>query len=74
MEFSKEDILAQCQHVEVFFDFSDDCSLNLEEYLLDHDLVEMIDDIPMLTYVGYNAIGYTKEELQNMYGDDYDEC
>ena len=69
MDFSYHETLDELRHVEQFYEFSPDSKLDVQEYLLDHDLVELIDDAVMVTYTGELALGYTKEELKDFYDD-----
>jgi beta-glucanase (GH16 family) len=75
-EFSKNTINKELEYVEINYDFSEDCSIELRNFLLKHSLVSYYDDVLMLTSTGEMEIGADKEDLRldNEFnqGEDYD--
>lgn len=69
MNISFVETMDELVHVEQFYEFSPDSKLEVQEYLLDHDLVELVEDTVMVTYAGELALGYSKEELKDFYDD-----
>jgi hypothetical protein len=67
---NKKVVTKELKHVELNFEFSEDCPIELRNYLLGKGYVNYYDDVLMLTHQGELQVGYTKEELQEMYGDE----
>lgn len=72
MNFSKEDIVSELEHIEYNFDFSEDCPLELQNLLFSDGLVEEIDGSIVTTTEGDILLGYDKEELRDRYDEEYD--
>lgn len=73
MRLSKEDkdiVKDQLEYIDEHFDFSETCPAELQDYMLEEGLVDIVDDVPMLTYTGQLLVGYSKESLQDIYDDE----
>lgn len=70
---NKKAVTSELKHVELNFEFSDNCPIELRNYLLTNNYVNYYDDVLMLTHQGELQVGYTKQELKDIYGDEDDE-
>jgi hypothetical protein len=63
----QQDIEDELQFIELNYEFSDECPVELRNYMLKKNLVKYYDDTLMLTPQGELLIGYSKAELQDRY-------
>ena len=64
--FSKAKVLSELLYVDINFEFSDECSIELRNYILGNNLAYYYDDVLMLTPSGETLIGLDD-------GEDYDD-
>ena len=56
---TKAELLEELEYIHLNYDFTSDCSTELKNYILKHNLANYdTDDILFLTASGENAIGY----------------
>jgi hypothetical protein len=70
---NKKNIIKELKFVEMNFEFSENCPIELRNYLLGHSFVNYYDDVLMLTHHGELQVGYSKQDLKDMYGDENEE-
>lgn len=72
MKFSRDTIINELQYIENNFEFSPECSVELQMNLFSNGLVEDIDGSIFTTYEGDILLGKDVEELKDIYNTDND--
>lgn len=65
-------ITKELKYIELNFEFSETCPIELRNHLLGKGYVNYYDDVLMLTHHGELEVGYTKQDLKDMYGEEDD--
>lgn len=69
----QQDVEDELQFIELNYEFSEDCPVELRNYMLKKNLVKYYDDTLMLTPQGELLAGYSKAELREQYGKEDEE-